>query len=184
MASKFPEIIGIVGPIRAGKTTAAKYLVEQYGYISASNSDILKRILVGMRLAPTRINLASLGDAIFNVMGNDVIARYRLDNLGLGRIVVDGIRYHDEIKRYSEVSNFKILGITADPMIRFERTVRESTEFKDIDISQAEFDLFSQSRSELSVPELVLKADAAICNFGSVEHLKCEIDEVMKKWLL
>lgn len=184
MASKFPEIIGIVGPIRAGKTTAAKYLVEQYGYISASNSDILKRILLGMELAPTRTNLASLGDSIFKIMGNDIIAKYRLENLHLGRIVVDGIRYIDELKRYSEVPCFKILGITANPEIRFERTVRESTEFKDLNTSQAEFDHFSQSRSELSVPELVLKADATIRNLSSIDSLKCEIDEIMMKWSL
>jgi dephospho-CoA kinase len=184
VASNFPKIIGIVGPIRAGKTTASKYLVERYGYIPASNSDFLGCILKGMGLLPTRTNLASLGDSIFKVMGNDIIAKHRLDNLELGRIVVDGIRYPDELKRYSEVLGFKLLGITADPTIRFERTIRESTEIKDMNISQAEFDCLSQTRSELSVPELVSQADAIICNLDSINSLMCEIDKIMLKWSL
>jgi dephospho-CoA kinase len=182
MAFILPEIIGIVGPIRAGKTTVAKYLVERYGYISASNSDILRRILVGMGIAPSRANLASLGDSMFEVLGNDIIAKCRLDKLHLGRIVVDGIRYPDELERYSEMPSFKLLGITADPAIRFQRTLRESEELKDLAISKAEFDRFALSRSELNVPELVSIADITISNLGSVENLKDGVDKILDHW--
>ena len=182
MASELPKIIGIVGPIRAGKTTVTKYLVEHYGYVSASNSDVLRRILDGMGISPTRANLGALGDSIFKVLGNDIIAKFRLDNLHLGRIIVDGIRYPEELKRYSEVPSFKLLGVTADPDIRFERAVRESKEFKDINISRGAFDDLVRSRSELDVPELVLRADEVIINDRDFESLKQKIDQTLKNW--
>jgi dephospho-CoA kinase len=178
----FPDIIGVVGPIRAGKTTAAKYLVDNYGYKFASNSEVLKRILAGMGMIPSRANLASLGNSIFEVFGNDLIARYRLDNLHLGRIVVDGIRYTEELKRYSEISNFKLIGLTADSDTRFDRTLKGSEEFKDVEISRAAFDQFAQSRSELSVPELLAFADVVIPNVGTVEDLHLVIDNTLQGW--
>jgi dephospho-CoA kinase len=177
-----PDIIGIVGPIRAGKTTTANYLVERYGYTIASNSDILKRILAGMGIIPSRTNLAMLGNSIFEVLGNDVIAKYRLDRLQFGRIVVDGIRYTDELQRYLESPSFKLLGLTADSSIRFERTLKGSEEFKDLEISRSAFDRLTLSRSELDVPELLSRADVIITNLGSVEELRLSVDRILDGW--
>jgi dephospho-CoA kinase len=182
MAAELPQIIGLVGPIRAGKTTVTKYLVEEYGYISASNSDVLREILDGMGIPSNRANLGRLGNSIFKVLGNDIIAKYRLDNLNLGRIVVDGIRYPEEIKRYSEVESFKLLGVAADPDIRFERAVGEREELKDVGISREAFDDLVLSRSELKVPQLVSRADEVIINDGDFESLKQKIDQTLKKW--
>lgn len=177
-----PSVIGLVGPIRAGKTTTAKYLVDRYGFTLASNSEILKRILTGMGIVPTRTNLSSLGDAIFEVLGNDVIAKQRLENLHLGPIVVDGIRYNDELERYSQHPDFKLLGLTADPELRFARTLRNSEELKDLGISQEEFSRLSLSRSELNVPELLSRADALVTNVGSIELLHANIDKILEAW--
>lgn len=182
MTHKLPEIIGIVGPIRAGKTTAANHLVEHYGYVQASNSEILKRILIEMGIAPHRANLALVGDALFKVLGNDLIAKYRLENIHLGRIIVDGIRYSDELTRYSASPTFKLLGVTADSEVRFERTLQSADKIKDPNISRIEFDQLAKARSEISVPELLLKADATIHNTGSVDLFKYSLDDILKVW--
>ncbi|PMV24994.1 MULTISPECIES: AAA family ATPase [unclassified Pseudomonas] len=182
MASELPSIIGMVGPIRAGKTTVTKYLVEEYGYISASNSDVLRRILEGMGIETDRKNLGALGNSIFSVLGNDIIARYRLANLHMGRIVVDGIRYPDELARYAEVPDFKLLAVTADPDLRFLRAIGESKEFKDVGISREAFDSLVHSRSELDVPALVLRADKVISNEGELQSLKQKVDQALKEW--
>jgi len=182
MAAKLPEIIGIVGPIRAGKTTVTKYLVERYGYVSASNSDVLRRILDGMGIKPTRTNLSALGDSIFKVLGNDIIAHYRIDNLHRGRIIIDGVRYPEELLCYSRVKNFKLLAVMADPDLRFERTLKNSEEFKDIDISRSKFDALACARSELDVPSLMTRADALVYNSGDIEALKSRVDEVIGQW--
>ena len=177
-----PDVIGIVGPIRAGKTTTASYLVERYGYSLASNSDVLRHILSGMEITPTRKNLSMLGNSIFEVFGNDIIAKYRLDRLHLGRIVVDGIRYKDELKYYSKNSNFKLLGIEASADVRFERTLRGSEEFKDVRISRNQFDLLAFSRSELNVPELLSMADVRIVNSGDIRQLQHDVDGLLSQW--
>lgn len=184
MAAELPEIIGLVGPIRAGKTTVNKYLVESYGYTSASNSDVLRQVLNGMGIAQDRANLGALGDSIFRVLGNDIIAKFRLDNLHAGRIVVDGIRYPEEISRYSQVASFKLLAIDADPDVRYDRTVRDSEELKDIGISRKAFDSLVGARSELAVPDLMLRAHKVISNDGNLESLKQKVDQALKDWTL
>lgn len=175
-----PEIIGIVGSIRSGKSTVAKYLVDRYEYLPASNSDVLKKILLGMGQAPTRVNLASLGDSLFSALGNDAIARFRLDNLHLGRIVVDGIRYPEEVKRYSEVSSFKLLAVTSDLSLRFQRALHSQNKIKDTNISQFEFESLDETRSEINVPTLVKRADFLISNLGSINELEVNVDRAIK----
>lgn len=140
--------------------------------------------MAGMGIAQNRGNLSALGDSIFKVLGNDVIARIRLENLHLGRIVVDGIRYPEEIKRYSEIASFKLLAITADPGLRYGRAVRETEEFKDVGISREAFDSLVESRSELAVPDLMLKSHKVIRNDYDFESLKKEIDQTLKDWSL
>lgn len=177
-----PEIIGIVGPIRAGKTTAANYLVERYGYSLASNSEILKRILNGMGIVPSRANMATLGNSIFEVLGNDTIARYRIDQLPRGRIVVDGIRYAEELTRYSLVPTFKLIGVTADSATRFERTLGSSETAKDLSISEQEFNRLAISRSELNLPQLLSASNLIISNLSTRENLFENIDIAMGEW--
>jgi dephospho-CoA kinase len=177
-----PDVIGIVGPIRAGKTTTASYLVQRYGYSLATNSDVLRSILDGMEITPSRKNLSMLGNSIFEVFGNDVIAKYRLERIGLGRIVVDGIRYIEELEYYSKNSNFKLIGIQANADVRFMRTVQGSEKFKDLKISRDEFDLLSFSRSELNVPELLSMADVKISNAGDIVKLQHDVDSILNAW--
>lgn len=183
MASELPEIIGLIGPIRAGKSTVTKYLVERYGYAQASNSDVLRKILVDIGLDQTRDNLGALGDSIFGIFGNDLIARYRVENLCLGRIVVDGIRYPEELVRYSKVPGFRLLGVDASAGARFERSVRDSDQFKDKELTRDKFEEMKFARSEAEVPQLLLKADRVVYNDGSVEQLQLEVDLAIQGWI-
>jgi dephospho-CoA kinase len=183
MASELPEIIGLVGPIRAGKTTITKYLVERYGYSLASNSEILRTILADIGLEQTRDNLGTLGNSLFGVFGNDLLARYRLEKLHLGRVVIDGIRYSEELIRYRTVPQFKLLGVMATDDTRFERAILNSEEFKDSELTRAKFNEMVFSRSELDVPMLLAEADRVIENNGSLSHLLLEVDQAMESWI-
>jgi dephospho-CoA kinase len=95
-----PQIIGIVGSIRSGKSTVSKYLESRYGYRIASNSEVVKDISIKLGMEPTRANLSRVGDAVFSSIGNDAIARFRVNNKREFPIVVDGIRYIEEVRAY------------------------------------------------------------------------------------
>ncbi|WP_214347832.1 hypothetical protein [Pseudomonas congelans] len=182
MASKLPEVIGLVGPIRAGKTTITQYLSERYGYVIASNSEILKKILIDLGLDHTRDNLGMLGNSIFSIFGNDLIARYRLENLHLGRIVVDGIRYTEELRQYRNASGFKLLGVQAFDDIRFTRAILYPEGHKDLQLTRSKFNEMLLARSELDVPSLLAGADKVLYNNGSLDQLLLQVDQAIQDW--
>lgn len=176
-----PRVIGIVGHIRAGKTTASKYLVDRYGYTLASNSEVLSNILEDMDLPATRENLSRIGNAIFLNIGNDAIARFRLKNLDQDHIVVDGIRYIEEVEEYRKEPSFVLLGIIASDSNRLERTVNEIKSLKDRDITTEKFGKLSLARSELEVPSIIEMADFKIVNNGPIEQLYSDINNMLSK---
>lgn len=176
-------MIGIVGPVRAGKTTVTKYLVERYGYSLASNSAILRTILSDMGVEQTRDNLSVLGNSLFSIFGNDLLARYRIETLGLDRIVVDGIRYSEELTRYRTIPQFKLLGVRAADEARFERALLNSEEFKDKELTRVKFDQMVLSRSEMHVPALLDQADKVIDNNASLSQLLSEVDQAIESWI-
>lgn len=177
-----PKVIGLVGPIRAGKTTVSQYLCSKYGYANASNSELLAEILSHLGQAPTRENLGNLGNAIFKTIGNDAFARYRLSKLSSGCIVVDGIRYADELEQYRTESTFRLLGVDSSNEERYRRALGGAGHIKDQNLSREKFDDYSKARSELDVPSLVLKADKVIFNEGSVFELYEQVDQILADW--
>lgn len=177
-----PKIIGLVGPIRAGKTTVSKYLCSKYGYRNASNSELLAEILSHLGQCPTRENLGNLGNAIFKTIGNDVFAKYRISKLSAGCIVIDGIRYADELAQYHTEQSFRLLGIDLSSEERYRRALDEGDNVKDRDLSREKFSEYSKARSELDVPSLLLKADRVIYNGGTLQDLHDQIDKILVEW--
>ncbi|MNC73469.1 hypothetical protein D3C75_1246760 [compost metagenome] len=80
------------------------------------------------------------------------------------------------------MKSFKLLGVTADSDIRFERTLKSSEELKDVDISRAKFDSLAEARSELDVPALISKADAVVHNIEGIDILKLKVDQALEMW--
>lgn len=177
-----PQIIGLVGPIRAGKTTISAYLAKRYGYRLASNSELLKSIAINLGINSDRSNLKRLGDAIFSVLGNETLARYRISKSEEFPIVVDGIRYIEEIRTYTQIPSFRLLGVTAGSQQRYERTIALAHQGKDSHLSLDAFNSLSVARSEESVPTLIQMADHVITNDGSLTNLENSIEVILDFW--
>ncbi|WP_404344229.1 AAA family ATPase [Vreelandella venusta] len=178
-----PIIIGIIGPIRAGKTTSSKYICKKYNYQLASNSSLLSQILNNMNIPTTRYNLAKLGDSIFEVMGNDIIARHRIaHHKSHDTMVIDGIRYIEEVEYYRKTSRFKLLGISCLEQIRFNRALQKNHTGKDLNLTINSFREISANRSESNIPLLMSRADSIIENNTSLAELGKKIDIIMSKW--
>jgi dephospho-CoA kinase len=178
-----PRIIGIVGPIRAGKSTASTHLHEVHHYVIASNSEILKRICDGLLIAPNRDNLKRVGDAIFKVLGNETIARFRVAELGDTNIVVDGIRYLEEVNFYKKHADFRLLFLSAREELRFERAMALTQQGKDFEMGRHEFALMEAARSEAQIPTIARLADCALENNGTKAELTEKLDNFLQKWL-
>lgn len=176
-----PNIVAIVGPIRSGKTTASKRLVDRFNFRLASNSQLLADILRKLNVPADRTNLKQLGDALFSTLGNDLLAQFRIREGGFP-MVVDGVRYLEEVAAYRNQSSFKLLGITASDEARFCRAVALAHERKDVVLTQQQFDGLSRARSEMHVAHLLREADYIINNNSALTDLVDELDTLVETW--
>lgn len=171
-----PRIVGLVGPIRAGKSTVSQILADEFGYKKASNSELLGEILRGMNLPPTRDNLGMLGNSIFQVLGNDAFAHYRLRNISDQPIVVDGIRYIEEVAAYSSVPDFLLLAVDCAEVERHLRLERAANKVKDgATTSFQSFTQLATARSEANVPDLMRMAHHLIINNEGIAELRSKV---------
>jgi len=177
-----PRIVGLVGPIRAGKSTVSQILADQFGYKRASNSELLVEILKGMKIPETRENLGMLGNSIFQVLGNDTFAHYRLRHLEDRPIVVDGIRYIEEVIAYSTSPDFLLLAIDCEEKERHLRMERASNPLKDgVTKTFQDFQQLSTARSEEDVPEIMRIAHKTISNNEGIEALRSKVAAAIQR---
>lgn len=177
-----PQIIGIVGPIRGGKSLAARYLGARHDYRIGANSQILKDIASNLAMPHTRENLKALGDSILQVLGNEAIAIHRMRKRGDWPIVIEGIRYIEEVTAYRSERSFKLLGLKSSEKARYARMLALSHEGKDGHLDLEAFCKLSTSRSEAQVSELVEGADFIIENDSTVSDLYRRLDDIMAIW--
>ena len=174
-----PEfVLGLSGPIAAGKTTAARIL-ERSGFRYCRFSEILEEELRARGTAVTRSTLQALGDAAFNSR----FGQRRLQNKlaqsveGARRIVVDGLRHLDDLAFLRERWGFAAVHvhICADADLRERRYAGRSGG------TSGSFRRASSHTVERNVPELKRLADYSIVNAGSVEELETRLSGLVKR---
>lgn len=90
------QVIGISGPVAAGKTTASRHL-ESLGFVYTRYSMVLQRILEEHDQKVTRIDLQKLGEHVHNNYGQRWLGRRLLETLPKeGHLVIDGLRFPDD----------------------------------------------------------------------------------------
>lgn len=114
-------IIGLTGKFAAGKGTVADFLRSR-DFVYHSLSDVIREELVARGIPESRENLLNLGNALRAADGPAALAIRIRDRLSDGRNhIVDSIRNPAEVHTLKEISGFFLLGVDADPVLRFER---------------------------------------------------------------
>lgn len=118
-------LIGLVGPIGAGKGEVAKYLVGK-GFSTFTLSDQVREEARRRGIKePTRENLQNLGDELRETFGEEVLAKGALAEIrqeGVLLAVISGIRNPAEVCYLRHQEGFFLIEVTAPQRIRFERT--------------------------------------------------------------
>jgi dCMP deaminase len=114
-------IIGLTGRFAAGKGTVAAMLGDR-GFRYHSLSDILREELVTRGVPEGREALMHLGNELRQAGGPGVLADRLLERLEEGGDhTVDSIRNPEEVRRLRTLSGFTLVGVDADPRVRYER---------------------------------------------------------------
>lgn len=171
--------IALIGELRSGKDTAADYLVSKYGYSKYAFGDGIKRI--ARELYPDkfadgrkpRALLQHIGQAARtidkDVWVNDCFRRINEDSPK--RIVITDVRQENEHGACAD-RGFAFIRIHCPESIRIERARASGDDFT------AE-DLRHETESTLKS----LPAHYTISNYGSIDALHSQIDDLMSRLL-
>ncbi len=174
----YEVVIGVCGPILAGKTEVAEYIRQKgFSYIRYSKVRLLD---VSERTAD--FNLAALQQKGWSVY--DVAKQYALNKRledqiqGASHIVVDGVSHLEDFTYWKErcFSRFYLIYIEAD------FSVREFRYAKKMDYPVEYYDALTHP-IEPHILSLLGKADFMVDNNGSIKDLYQKIDGILEKIL-
>lgn len=178
-------IIGLVGPMVAGKGTAGKYLADKHKAEVYRFSTPLRDILERMHTEKTRGNMQTLSTTLRQNFGEDILARIikeDIKNSSASIAVVDGIRRWGDIELLKEGGIFILTSINASPEIRYERLISRSENEGDAQKTYEEFMKDQQKEADAQIPEIMKHADANIDNEGTFEELYRQIEAIIQKY--
>jgi len=172
-------IIGLVGPIASGKGTVKEYIVNKYKAEDCRFSSILRDVLKRLSLEINRDNMINLSTILRQSFGQDLLAKVisqDVKNMNTDVVVVDGVRRVDDVKYLKDLEGFVLLGIDAEPSIRYKRLVIRNENVGDDKKTYEEFLADHNKETELTIPPIMKTANLIIDNGGTLLELYAQID--------
>jgi len=174
-------VVGLIGKIGSGKTTVGRHLKETYGASEHRFSAILSDILERLYLPQRREFLQALGACLRENLGQDVLVeafRKDLEKDPSNVLVVDGIRYENEVAMLRGLENSVLIYIDAPAGLRYERALARG-ERGEGSLSFEEFQDNDSAETERRIEALKQEADYVIENSGTLEDLLGKVDAIM-----
>lgn len=179
------RIIGLVGPKGSGKGTLAKYLQNQYGAQIVTFSDVLNDILRTLNLEQTRVNQIYLSIALREQFGYDILAQaltHRIAQLkSHPLIVVDGIRFLQDLKPWRQSTNFTLISLDADIKLRFDRLKKRGLTAEEKKLTWQKFSKEETMPTEISFKKIARQAHYYIDTNTALENTYRELDNIAQK---
>jgi dephospho-CoA kinase len=179
-------VIGLIGEKGSGKGTVSKYLMEKYGAVHYGTSKILRRTIEDLKLPVTRDNLIKLALVIKEGFWPSVVIDAlisEMDQNGSDIMIADGIRMHGDVEPFKKKygANFSLWYVTADMMLRYERTKNRKEKEGEDKMTLEQFLAEEGRLTEVSIHEIGAQADFTFNNEGSAEKLFRQVDDAIKK---
>lgn len=180
--NRTPLVIGVSGPIAAGKTTLAEIL-RTHGYAYTRFSLVIDDILNEQNLPLDRHHRQLLGAAINRDGRQRELAERTISRVaGAAAIVVDGLRFPDDHAFLKERFGFRFhhVHVSAPEEVRRGRYA-ERLEFPPVDAGKA-FNEANASEVERMVPTLGRLADETLFNVGSKDDMAAALLSLLAQW--
>ncbi len=179
-------VLGIIGKIAAGKTTATEYLKEEYNAKSVRFSDSLGDALERFYLEKTRQNYQLLSKILRENFGQDLISKTvanDIENFDVKIVIAEGIRRPSdtEFLKAEYPNNFFMINIDTVDEIRYKRLLKRGEKPDDATKKWDDFKVEDQAESEKLIEEIAKTANFTINNNGNLDSLYKQIEEILNK---
>jgi len=175
MLPQYDIVIGVTGPIAAGKTTVAKYL-QAKGYAYCRYSQIIADALKDKNISVDRKTLQKTGWDLFSNM-NQYKLNQELDKKVSGNpmVVIDGLRHYEDFTYWKERSfkRFFLIYVDSDYAIT---SARYAVSNPDEDYNE----IFNHP-AEAEIAGLKRYADIVLPNNDSIQKLESSVDDAIKR---
>lgn len=180
--SRTPTVIGISGPIAAGKTSLAE-MAESEGFAYTRFSLVIDDMLREAGLPLDRDHRQRMGEKVNREGLQRVLAARTLERVaGQSRVVIDGLRFPDDHAFLKEKFGFRFIHIfvTADLEARRMRYAAR-LDLDPADAGQV-FDEVMRSDVERRVPEMEHLANHIIFNNGTKSDMAATLTQLSAQW--
>jgi len=175
-------ILGLVGQPSGGKDTAAAYLIDKYGFVLVSTSDMIRDYIAKNNLGePIRTLMQEVANKLRLENGPDYFVQLGLKTVG-NKLVFTGMRNPSEVATLKKVGA-TIIEISAPIEVRYQRAIArkrvgENVSLEDFRrIEEKEFE--STDPNNQNTGAVLKMADHTIINDGSLEELYQYLDLLM-----
>jgi len=169
-------VIGLSGPLGAGKTTAARYF-EKQGYSYCRYSEVIGRRVAACKSAFTREDLQEEGQLVHEKLGQRWLGRELLRPIQDRRfITIDGLRFPEDHAFLTEVfgAQFLHLHVVAPKPIRRKRFLKREG-------AKAKFESQDLHAVEQQTSRLAEVARDVVDNQGSLAEFSDKLDRIVHR---
>lgn len=180
-------IVGLTGSFGAGKGFVADYLVNQKGFAHFSARTFITQELERRGMEVNRDTMTNVANDLRATHGPTYIFEqlvHMAKDHG-GDAVIESIRAVAEAKYIKEQGGV-VLGIDADPQVRFERIVKRGSETDHVTFEEWRAQELRESNPDDPTKQDIFGAlelsDVIIMNIASIGELKRKIDNFVEKY--
>jgi len=179
-------IIGLTGSFGAGKGAVVDYLIRQKHFTHYSARTFITRELQKRGEDTNRDTMIRVANELRAMHGPAYIIEsllYEAKESG-GDVVIESLRAVAEVRKFKELGAI-VLGIDAEPKIRYERIVRRGSETDKV--SYEEWLLQEQKESNPDDPTkqdifgALKESNFIIMNNGTLTELHVQVENILKQ---
>ncbi|MEK7159250.1 MAG: AAA family ATPase [Patescibacteria group bacterium] len=177
-------ILGFIGEIASGKGTACDYFIKKHHAGYHRFSRILRDILDRIYLPQTRENMQKMSTWLRKTFSEEIFAKVIAEEVKADRtpiVCVDGIRRPADITHLKKLPNFKLIYVTADEKIRYERIVKRAENADDTVKTFKQFQKDQKQEAESMIAEIKKSANYTVNNNGTQNELNLALEKLLKR---
>jgi len=190
------KVIGIVGPIGAGKDVVSSFLEQKYGFKTVNMGDIVREFTSKKGKKLTRENLHKIQKEYTDKYGQGFFAQETIkrvinnwsisgelttENMTMEiRAIINGIRRMEDARIPKERfgNNMLLIAVSSEQKLRYERLKARGNE-RDPDNFESFMKQEDAEKRLFDIPKLMEFADVKVENNGNMEQLQKAIQTVL-----